>query len=141
MPSVHPETETKYDVDDAFELPPLAGLVAGHDRATPVVEGEAVTLRLSATYFDTRDHRLARAHLTLRRRTGGQEAGWHLLVPGAGSARQEVRLPLGRATVTVPAALQDGVGPRPWGAAGAGGHDRHRTHGAPPGRRRARATG
>jgi hypothetical protein len=119
----------------------MAGPVAGYEPVTPVVEGEAVTQRLSVIYFDTRDRRLAGAYLTLRRRTGGQEAGWHLLVPGAGSARQEVRLPLGRATVTVPAALQDGVGPRPWGAAGAGGHDRHRTHGAPPGRRRARATG
>jgi hypothetical protein len=32
--------------------------------------------------------------------------GWHLKVPRWGSARQEVRLPLGRATVTVPAALR-----------------------------------
>jgi CHAD domain-containing protein len=106
MARVHVEIEVKYDVDDAFELPSLAGLVAGHDRATPVVEGAAVTQRLSATYFDTRDHRLARAHLSLCRRTGGQDAGWHLKVPGAGSAGQEVRLPLGRATVTVPAALR-----------------------------------
>ncbi len=86
--------------------PPWAGLVAGRERVTPVVEGEAVTQRLTATYFDSRDHRLARAHLTLRRQTGGRDAGWHLLVPGAGSARQEVRLPLGRAIVTVPAALR-----------------------------------
>jgi CHAD domain-containing protein len=106
MGTVHQEIESKYDVDDAFVLPSLAGLVAGHEGVTPVVEGEPVTQRLSATYFDTRDHRLARAHLTLRRRTGGQDAGWHLKVPGAESARQEVRLPLGRATVTVPAALR-----------------------------------
>ena len=86
--------------------PPWAGLVAGRERVTPVVEGEAVTQRLTATYFDSRGHRLARAHLTLRRQTGGRDAGWHLLVPGAGSARQEVRLPLGRAIVTVPAALR-----------------------------------
>lgn len=109
MDSIHEEIEIKYDVDDAFELPSLVGLVAGHEGVTPVVEGEAGSERLSATYFDTRDHRLAAAHVTLRRRTGGQDAGWHLKVPGAGGARQEVRVPLGRATVTVPAALRNMV--------------------------------
>src|ERR671933_272885 len=62
MASVSPELEIKYDVDDDFELPSLAGLVAAHDGVAPVVEGEAVTTRLEATYFDTPDHRLARAH-------------------------------------------------------------------------------
>lgn len=106
MAPVAPEVEIKYDVDSDFELPPLAGLVAGHNGVAPVVEGEAVTQHLEATYFDTRDHRLARAHLTLRRRTGGADAGWHLKVPGPDGGRQEVRLPLGRSTVTVPAALR-----------------------------------
>ena len=109
MDSIHEEIEIKYDVDDAFELPSLIGLVAGHEGVTEVVEGEAGRERLSATYFDTRDHRLAAAHLTLRRRTGGQDAGWHLKVPGAGCARNEVRVPLGRATVTVPVALRNMV--------------------------------
>src|SRR5215218_6315044 len=106
MPSVHQELEIKYDVDDAFEVPPLAELVTGHQHSTPVVEGEPVTHRLEATYYDTSDHRLARARLTLRRRTGGEDAGWHLKVPGADGARQEVRLPLGRSAATVPAALR-----------------------------------
>jgi CHAD domain-containing protein len=106
MPSVHPEVEIKYDVDDAFEVPPLAELVTGHPHSTPVVEGESVTHRLRATYYDTSDHRLARARLTLRRRTGGVDAGWHLKVPGADGSRQEVRLPLGRVTDTVPAELR-----------------------------------
>ena len=109
MGSVQQEIEITYEVDDAFEFPSLAGMAAGQDGVTPVVEGEAVDQRLEATYFDTRDHRLARADLTLRRRTGGQDAGWHLVVRGAGGARQEVRLPLGRATVTVPAALRSMV--------------------------------
>jgi CHAD domain-containing protein len=106
MASVSPELEIKYDVDNDFELPPLAGLVVGHNGVAHVVEGEAVSAHLEATYFDTRDHRLARAHLTLRRRTGGADAGWHLKVPGADDARQEVRLPLGRSTATVPAELR-----------------------------------
>jgi CHAD domain-containing protein len=109
MDSIHEEIEIKYDVDDAFELPSLVGLVAGNEGVTSVVEGEAGNEQLSATYFDTRDHRLAGAHVTLRRRTGGQDAGWHLKVPGAGGARQEVRLPLGRATVMVPASLRNMV--------------------------------
>ena len=106
MPSVHQELEIKYDVDETFEVPPLAELVTGYQHSTPVVEGERVTHRLEATYYDTSDHRLARARLTLRRRTGGEDAGWHLKVPGADGARQEVRLPLGRSTVNVPAALR-----------------------------------
>jgi CHAD domain-containing protein len=106
MASVSPEVEIKYDVDNDFELPSLAGLVVGHDGVAHVVEGEAETTHLEATYFDTRDHRLARAHLTLRRRTGGADAGWHLKVPGADGARQEVRVPLGRSTATVPAVLR-----------------------------------
>jgi CHAD domain-containing protein len=106
MASVHPELEIKYDVDDDFELPPLAGLVAGHGGVAPVTEGEAVTHHLEATYFDTADHRLARARLTLRRRTGGDDAGWHLKVPGLDGARQEVRVALGRSTATVPSSLR-----------------------------------
>jgi len=109
MASVHQEIEITYDANDAFELPSLAGLVAGHQGVTPVVEGEAVTQRLSTTYFDTRDYRLTRAHLTLRRRAGKEGAGWDLTLPDTEGARQEVRLPLGRATVTVPAPLSNMV--------------------------------
>ena len=72
--------------------------------------------KLAATYFDTADLRLATAGLTLRRRTGGDDAGWHLKVPAGPSARSEVRLPLGRATRTVPAALQQMVWARSLGA-------------------------
>ena len=61
--------------------------------------------QLDATYFDTADGRLARHHITLRRRTGGEDAGWHLKLPAAQDERTEVRQPLGRATRKVPAAL------------------------------------
>jgi CHAD domain-containing protein len=76
------ETERKYDVPEHFELPPIEG-AAG-----------AVTHELDATYFDTEDLRLARNRRTLRRRTGGGDAGWHLKTPGDGSSRTEHRLPL-----------------------------------------------
>ena len=119
MVTVHTEVERKYLADDGFELPPLTELVAGTDggreqEVAPVVEGEPVRQRLAATYFDTDDLRLAAAGLTLRRRTGGDDAGWHLKVPAGSNARSEVRLPLGRGARTVPAALQQMVWARSW---------------------------
>lgn len=112
MPAVHLEVEKKYSADDAFEIPPLTDLVLhGADGSAavdgaPVVEGDPVQQQLEATYFDTEDLRLAAAGLTLRRRTGGDDAGWHLKVPAGGSGRTEVRLPLGRAWRTVPQTLR-----------------------------------
>jgi CHAD domain-containing protein len=92
------ETERKYDVPDGFELPSLVG--AGDVSSV----ADADTHDLDATYFDTEDLRLARNRRTLRRRTGGDDAGWHLKTPGDGSSRTEHRLPLdGEA---VPAELQ-----------------------------------
>ena len=84
----------------------MAAPVAGYEPVTPVVEGESVTQRRRVIYFDTRDRRLAGAYLTLRRRTGGQDAGWHLKVPVRGAPGRRCGLPLGRATVTVPDALR-----------------------------------
>ncbi|MEV4705713.1 CYTH and CHAD domain-containing protein [Actinoplanes sp. NPDC049316] len=81
------ENERKYDVPDGFALPDLTG--AGGAGGL----GEAETHELDATYFDTEDLRLARNKRTLRRRTGGTDAGWHLKTPGDGSARTEHRLP------------------------------------------------
>ena len=113
MPSVHLELEKKYAADDAFEVPALTELVVGQhdghvslDPGFPVAEGEPERHRLRATYFDTADLRLAAAGLTLRRRTGGEDAGWHLKVPAGAGARSEVRLPLGRASRTVPEQLR-----------------------------------
>ena len=76
------ETERKYDVPDGFTLPELAGL------------GEPATHDLDAAYYDTGDLRLARNKRTLRRRTGGTDAGWHLKTPGDGATRTEHRMPL-----------------------------------------------
>jgi CHAD domain-containing protein len=84
--ATHPETELKYEA--GAKLPSLRDLpgVSG-------VDGPR-TLRLSAVYFDTADLRLARHGVTLRRRTGGDDAGWHLKVPAGGDSRTELRLPL-----------------------------------------------
>lgn len=90
-PQVVREVETKYRVHGLFRLPDLAG-------AGPVARvEERETLSLTAVYYDTADLRLAREGVTLRRREGGHDAGWHLKLPvgsvGSGS-RDEVRLPL-----------------------------------------------
>jgi len=62
------ELERKFDANPGAPLPNLAG--AGG------TVGKAVESQLDATYFDTADARLARQGITLRRRTGGEDAGW-----------------------------------------------------------------
>ncbi len=113
MPDVHLEVEKKYVADGDLALPSLTELLAGDhagpapvDAGSPLAEGKPERLRLRATYFDTADLSLAAAGLTLRRRTGGADAGWHLKVPAGSGARSEVRLPLGRGTRTVPEPLR-----------------------------------
>jgi len=99
MAQTHREVETKYDVDDATPLPDLTDLP---DVAR--IEGP-VTHQLAATYFDTHDLALGRHGITLRRRTGGDDEGWHLKLPVDG-ARQEIHAALGRSTRTPPVALR-----------------------------------
>jgi CHAD domain-containing protein len=82
------ETERKYDVPAGFVLPPLEGAAGVRDL------GDAETHELDATYFDTEDLRLARNKRTLRRRSGGGDAGWHLKTPAGASSRTEHRMPL-----------------------------------------------
>ncbi|MFI1734423.1 CHAD domain-containing protein [Streptomyces acidicola] len=89
------EIERKYESDESG-LPDLTG-VAGV--ATVVDKGVA---ELDAVYYDTPDERLASAGITLRRRTGGHDAGWHLKFPVSSGVRDEIREPLSDA---VPQAL------------------------------------
>jgi CHAD domain-containing protein len=90
----HLEIERKFDVDEAFALPALDG--AGIAAVDAPVEHD-----LEAVYHDTADLRLLRARVTLRRRTGGADNGWHLKLP-AGTARRELHAPLGRAVKNPP---------------------------------------
>src|SRR3954447_874072 len=121
MVTVQGEVEKKYVADDGFELPPLTELMAGakgrrDGGVAPVVGGQPVRQRLEATYFDTADLRLASAGLALRRRTGGDDAGWHLKIPAGSPARWGARLPLGPGPRTVPTPLQQMVWARSLGA-------------------------
>jgi inorganic triphosphatase YgiF len=97
----HLEIESKYDVDEHFVLPDLADLPG-------VVADEPVEHLLDAVYHDTGDLRLLRSRVTLRRRTGGEDAGWHLKLP-AGAARRELHAPLGRGVKKAPEALIEPV--------------------------------
>ena len=58
-----------------------------------------------ATYYDTPDLRLLAAGVTLRRRTGGVDEGWHLKLPVADDHREEVRVPLEDSSTEIPEAL------------------------------------
>ena len=95
------ETERKYDAAADFALPDLTGV-----DGVAAVNGPR-TYRLRAVYFDTPDFRLIAAKITLRRRTGGADAGWHLKLPAGADSRREIHAPLGRATRQVPARLAE----------------------------------
>jgi inorganic triphosphatase YgiF len=88
-PGEHLETEQKYDADADFVLPDLAGLGGSAKASRPR------RYYLSATYFDTDDLDLSKNKITLRRRVGGTDEGWHLKRPVRQDTRQELRVPLG----------------------------------------------
>jgi CHAD domain-containing protein len=86
------EVERKFEVVESTVSPSFEGL-SSVSRAE-----RSPSQHLDAVYFDTRGHDLAVHHVTLRRRTGGNDAGWHLKLPAGPDARTEVRAPLGDAS-------------------------------------------
>ncbi|KOX27894.1 MULTISPECIES: CYTH and CHAD domain-containing protein [unclassified Streptomyces] len=82
------EIERKYEATTGTGVPDLTRVP---DVATVVDEG---VVELDATYHDTPDLRLAADSITLRRRTGGSDEGWHLKFPVAVGVRDEIRAPL-----------------------------------------------
>jgi CHAD domain-containing protein len=101
--SRHLEVERKFEVVESTVSPSFEGLssVARAERSA--------SQQLDAVYFDTPNHDLAAHHVTLRRRTGGADDGWHLKLPAGPDARTEVRTPLGDDADTVPDSLLDVV--------------------------------
>jgi inorganic triphosphatase YgiF len=108
----HLETEQKYDAAADFILPNLGGLegrtkAAGRQRHY-----------LSATYYDTDELDLIKNRITLRRRVGGPDEGWHLKLPVRKDTRQEVRTPLtegdhGTVPARLAAQVEDVIAGRP----------------------------
>lgn len=95
------EVEAKFSVSEDAAVPDLLRL----PQVTGV--GEPRVQELSAIYYDTEDLRLSREKITLRRRTGGEDDGWHLKLPATGG-RVELHAPLGDAVdgqFTVPEEL------------------------------------
>ncbi|GAB3404142.1 CYTH and CHAD domain-containing protein [Flindersiella endophytica] len=93
------EIERKYAVDWDYRLPDLSGLATVRDDGTAT---------LVNAYFDTEELHLTREGVTLRRRTGGADAGWHLKLPPAEQLRSGGALVSGdgprvRTEVQVPA--------------------------------------
>ena len=84
------ETETKYELPAGAALPQLDELPQVTATSGPDEQ------QLEAEYYDTDDLRLLRAGITLRRRRGGSDAGWHLKLPEGAGTRREIRLPLGQ---------------------------------------------
>lgn len=110
-PSRHTEIERKFGVVEGTVTPSFEGL-----SAVAKVERSPVQ-QLDAVYFDTPGQDLAVHRITLRRRTGGPDAGWHLKLPAGADARTEVRIPLAESgpddsvpdDLRVPDALRDVV--------------------------------
>lgn len=104
--SRHLEMERKFEVVDSTATPSF-------DRLAPVASiNRHPSVTLDAVYFDTPGCDLAAHRLTLRRRTGGADAGWHLKLPAGADARTEIRTPLGNGDDgddEVPEALRDVV--------------------------------
>jgi inorganic triphosphatase YgiF len=93
MTEDHLEVERKFDADPGFVMPDFATVPGCASVTGPV------TYHLAATYYDTPDQRLAANKITLRRRTGGTDAGWHLKLPAGRDTRRELHEPLGDSQV------------------------------------------
>jgi inorganic triphosphatase YgiF len=87
------EIETKLEIAPDAKLPSLS---KRRRLAAVGIAGAAdpQNYHLDAMYYDTPDLDLLRSKMTLRRRTGGPDAGWHLKLPAVQGARTEVGLPL-----------------------------------------------
>lgn len=100
--------DTKREIERKFEFSTVKQARRGVPDLTGTAGVAAVTdqgtVDLDAVYYDTHDQRLAADGLTLRRRTGGKDAGWHLKLPVSPGVRDEIT-----------AALSDTV-PRPLAA-------------------------
>ncbi|MDT4943424.1 MAG: hypothetical protein QOH14_157 [Pseudonocardiales bacterium] len=79
------ERELKFDVAPDFVVPDVAELLPDGGRL------EVRTEQLRSDYFDTSDHALLRARMTLRHRTGSADTGWQLKIPQP-PFREEIRV-------------------------------------------------
>lgn len=83
----HREIETKLEVPDTADWAEIPDPTTDPRVAASGVSGSRPreTFALDAQYYDTESLDLLASRVTLRRRTGGHDAGWHLKLP----AREE----------------------------------------------------
>ncbi|MDL5158726.1 CYTH and CHAD domain-containing protein [Actinomycetospora termitidis] len=84
------------EVERKFEAAGAETLGADDVRAVldrPVPDEPTERLQ-EAEYWDTADLALHHDRVTLRRRTGGRDDGWHVKLPGSGDRREELHAPL-----------------------------------------------
>ncbi|MCD2194675.1 CYTH and CHAD domain-containing protein [Actinomycetospora endophytica] len=84
------------EVERTFEVASVAVLAALDPgevlgREVPVDPEERL---LEAVYHDTADLALHAEGVTMRRRTGGPDEGWHVKLPPVGDRREEIQAPL-----------------------------------------------
>ena len=93
MATVVREIERKYNPAEGstVALDAVKAMTGTAGIAAVSQQGEQL---LDAVYYDTADLRLIEAGITLRRRTGGGDAGWHLKLPAGADTKDEIRLPL-----------------------------------------------
>ncbi|MFF4419839.1 CHAD domain-containing protein [Streptomyces sp. NPDC001549] len=98
--------DTKREIERKFEFSKAKSARRGVPDLTGTAAIAAVsdqgTVDLDAVYYDTPDQRLAADGLTLRRRTGGADEGWHLKLPVSPGVRDEIGAAL---SDTVPPSL------------------------------------
>ncbi|WP_314244788.1 CYTH and CHAD domain-containing protein [Streptomyces kutzneri] len=98
--------DTKREIERKFEFSKAKSARRGVPDLTGTAAIAAVsdqgTVDLDAVYYDTPDRRLAADGLTLRRRTGGADEGWHLKLPVSPGVRDEIGAAL---SDTVPPSL------------------------------------
>ncbi|MFD7263186.1 CHAD domain-containing protein [Streptomyces sp. NPDC059874] len=98
--------DTKREIERKFEFikgkSPRRGVPDLTGTAGITAVSDQGTVDLDAVYYDTPDQRLAADGLTLRRRTGGADAGWHLKLPVSPGVRDEIGVAL---SDTVPPSL------------------------------------
>lgn len=100
------EVELKFDVDAGQPAPDFSALIGEGTVDEPQFH------ELAATYLDTSSHDLAAHRITLRRRTGGTDSGWHLKRPSnRADARRELAIGFEQAPADgdVPGPVRDAI--------------------------------
>jgi CHAD domain-containing protein len=101
------EIERKFEVDDATRVPDFSDFAGCSTASSPHLES------LTAVYFDTSDFALAKRAIVVRRRSGGNDAGWHVKLREDEEQRRELHWPLessGGEVDTIPEQLLTAAG-------------------------------